>query len=553
MQSQRLASMAIGSVVVILAQVPASAQDSGAVVRGRIVAADTGRALRRAQITAAPESGSDNRTVSTNADGRYEIKDVPEGRYRISVNRSGYLPLQYGQHRPLEQAKLLEVVGRGAVDHVDFALPKMGLIAGRITDEGGDPIAGVMVLAMRSMYFEGQRRLLSAGGFGIRTDDAGQYRLSGLVPGTYYVMASTGETWTVHAKGQDEVMGFRPTYFPGTGNVSDARRVSVGIGQQARDIDFSLTPGPTAKVSGTAVDSHGRPLAGRTVGLVQSFRGAAGGAGNFDAGKGSVAPDGTFTIKNVPPGEYKLQARGPASDAGGDEEAAAATVVVNGVDVNDVALITSRGWSITGKFTTESGTLPGISADRVRLIATVPNATNPRGGPPGGRTRINDDWTFSVSDLFGPARLGVNLPDGWAVKALLRDGRDVTDGTFEKKNGEDLSGVEVILTDRVTSVGGTLTDERGAALTDGTVIVFATDSQKWLENSRFVRAARPDERGAWQIRGLPPGEYFAAAIDYVQEGMWNDPEYLDSLRGARKVMLSEGGAQALSLQLAVSK
>src|SRR5207247_2572772 len=118
---------------------------------------DTGRALRRAQITAASESGSDNRTVSTNADGRYEIKDVPEGRYRISVNRSGYLPLQYGQHRPLEQAKLLEVVGRAAVDHLDFALPKMGLIAGRITDQGGDPIAGVMVLAMRSMYFEGQR------------------------------------------------------------------------------------------------------------------------------------------------------------------------------------------------------------------------------------------------------------------------------------------------------------------------------------------------------------------------------------------------------------
>jgi hypothetical protein len=367
-------------------------------------------------------------------------------------------------------------------------------------------------------------------------------------------MASSRETWTVHASGRDAVMGFMPTYFPGTSNLAEARRVSVGIGHQANDTDFSLMEGRTAKVSGTAVDSHGRPLAGRTVGLTQTFRNASGGGDNFSVASGPVLPDGTFIIKNVPPGEYKLQARRPSSEPGGQDEAAAQMVSVDGTDVDHVALITSRGWSIAGKITAENGAPPDVSTNRVRLTATVPDATNPRGGPPGGRSRINDDWSFSVSDLFGPGKLDVNLPDGWAVKTVMHDGRDMTNTPFETKNGQDLSGVDVILTNRVTSVSGQLTDDKGAAVTDGTVMVFAADPRKWAESSRSVRAARPDRQGAWQIRGLPAGEYLAIAIDYVQEGAWNDPEYLDSLRrGAQTVTLAEGAEQTVPLKLATSK
>jgi hypothetical protein len=549
-----LVASAVGAALLVFAQTPARAQDGGATIRGQIVATDTGRPLRRALITVAPLPGPTSRTANTNADGRYEIKGLPEGRYKVSVVRSGYLPLQYGQHRPLEQARLLEVVGRGVIDHVDFALPRMGVITGRITDERGDPIAGVLMLAMRSMYVDGRRQLVSAGGFNVRTDDAGQYRLPELAPGTYVVMATTHETWTVHINGRDDVMGFQPTYFPGTSATADARRVSVGFAQQARDVNFSLLPGRTAKVSGTAVDSHGRPLAGRSVGLTQLFRGAAGGSGNFAAGNGAVASDGTFAIKNVPPGEYKLQARGPSSSPGADDEAAAQTLSVNGADIDHITLTTSIGWSMTGRITAEDGAAPSLSTDRARIIATVPDVTNPRGGPPGGKTRINDDWTFAVTDLFGPARLRLNLPEGWAVKALLLQRREVTDMPLETKAGEELSGVEIILTNRVTTVGGHVTDTTGTVVTDGTVIVFAADSQKWQEHSRFVQAARPDEQGAWQIRGLPPGEYLATAIDYVEEGMWNDPDYLDALGGgAKQVALSEGASQTVLLRLGASK
>ena len=103
-----------------------------AVIKGRVFAADTGRPLRRARISvSAPELGSQPRQTSTNADGRYEIKELPAGRYTLTVNRAGYLQLRYGQRRPLEQGKPLQVLDRQTVDNVDFTLPKMSVITVR--------------------------------------------------------------------------------------------------------------------------------------------------------------------------------------------------------------------------------------------------------------------------------------------------------------------------------------------------------------------------------------------------------------------------------------
>ena len=146
--------------------------------------------------------------------------------------------------------------------------------------------------------------------------------------------------------------------------------------------------------------------------------------------------------------------------------------------------------------------------------------------------------------------VNVQQPDGWAVRAIVQDGRDVTETPLEMRSGEELSRVQVIVTNRITAITGQLTDDKGAPATDGTIIVFANDPEKWSEDSRFVRSARPDQEGKYQIRGLPPGEYLAVAIDYVEEGMWNDPDYLESVRRyGQRLRLNENDAQAISLKL----
>jgi protocatechuate 3,4-dioxygenase beta subunit len=520
-----------------------------AAIRGRVLAADTGRPLRRARISLTAQGlGADSRrSTSTGLDGRYEIKDLPAARYRIAVTRSGYLPMDYGQRRPGEQGQPIELADGQTVEKIDFALPRMGVITGRVTDENGEPIEGVSVYAMRWMYYEGRRRLVPAMG-DATTDDLGEYRILRVQPGTYSVMASTKEMWTVIQNGRETQYGYMPTYFPGVAKGTEARRVAVAIGQEVSGTDFSLIPGRAATVSGMAVDSAGRPFT--RVSLGEEIRGLT--FASFRAGySGPVAGDGTWTIANVPPGEYMAAANRREGDPQGPPEVALLPIVVDGADIDNVMLTGSSGGTVSGKVIAEGGEIK-MSAVRVSVAEPLRNQQSPtligtfRSTDATGRP--NEEGAFSAPHVFGQARFRVTVPDGWMLKAITYGDRDVTNAVVQLKSGEEMSGVQVVLTNQVTSIGGVVTDDKNVPLRDATVLVFTEDADRWFESSRSVQAARPDQQGVWKVRALPPGEYLAIALDYIEDGAWNDPEYLESLRRlAQKVTLPEGGTPQISL------
>ena len=526
-----------------------------AVIRGRVFAADSRRPLRRARIQVnGPGLPNNGLTTSTDADGRYEIKDLPGGRYTINVTRSGYLRLSYGQRRPFEQGRPFDLANGQRADNVDFTLPRMSLVTGRVLDEANEPISGVRVWALRPVYFEGRRRLIPEGQ-PATTDDAGQYRLLGLTPGSYYVMADTRETWTVVNNGVEQTLGYAQTYYPGISGFTDARRVTVGVGQEANNTDFALIPGRAATISGTVYDSQGRPAGGRQVSVGQEFRGPNTMFAMSTMGT-TVAADGTFRITNLAPGEYKLSVR-TTTDIGGAavQESAGAIVTAAGVDIDNLALITSSGWTLSGSLYTALGEpVPANVRERARVTPRplssdiLAMGPSPAAAPDNGR--VTESSTFTVTGLYGPARLRVNLPDDWVVESIQLEGRDITDETIEARGGDTLSNVQVVISNNVNIVAGSVTDATGAATSDGTVIVFADDSGRWVEDSRFVRSARPDQRGAFQIKGLPAGDYLAVALDYVADGSWNDPEYLDSIRRyGQRIKLADSGTQTLALRL----
>ena len=52
------------------------------------------------------------------------------------------------------------------------------------------------------------------------------------------------------------------------------------------------------------------------------------------------------------------------------------------------------------------------------------------------------------------------------------------------------------------------------------------------------------------MSGLPAGEYLAVAVEYVEDGLWNDPEYLESLRRyGKRFALTEAQTQVLELKV----
>ena len=159
-----------------------------------------------------------------------------------------------------------------------------------------------------------------------------------------------------------------------------------------------------------------------------------------------------------------------------------------------------------------------------------------------------NDTDFQLAGMSGPTRLQVEgVPDGWTVKAILLDGDDVTDDAF------DLTGktgnLRVVLTDRLTSLSGTVQSNR--EIRDHNVLVFVDDPSKWTSPSRFVRATRADDNGRFEIRGLPPGaRYFAAALDYLEDGEEQNRQLLQQLRSrATSVTLGEGEQRSIQVDL----
>jgi carboxypeptidase family protein len=121
-----------------------------AVIRGRVVAADSGMPVRRAQVRAQAGEIRANRLVSTDAQGRFELKDLPAGRWTLTASKAGYMTLRYGQKRSFEAGTPIEIGDGQLMERADFALPKGAAITGRIFDEYGDAVANARVQVLRS-------------------------------------------------------------------------------------------------------------------------------------------------------------------------------------------------------------------------------------------------------------------------------------------------------------------------------------------------------------------------------------------------------------------
>ena len=290
------------SVSPLFAQAPPrdTASPSGtAVIRGRVIAAGDDRPLAKVEVRVFSSALKIDNATLTDANGRYEFTGLPAGRYTIACSRANFVRASYGQRRPLGPGTPIDVANGQVVTRIDVALQRTGAVAGRVLDEFGDPAVGVQVTPMRYQFFNGERRLQSSGR-SATTNDIGEYRIYGLMPGRYFIAATTNR----FASGEsNERTAYAPTYYPGTGNLAEAQRLMVTAGQTITSINLSLLPVTAARISGVALDEQGRPLAGATVYVTRR-------AGMY-GGSTQVRADGRFTLGGVTPGEYTVRASVP--------------------------------------------------------------------------------------------------------------------------------------------------------------------------------------------------------------------------------------------------
>jgi protocatechuate 3,4-dioxygenase beta subunit len=574
-----------------------------AIVEGRVVTDDTGDPIRNARVTLTPpEQGTP--VVLTDVDGRFSLT-APSGRYRVVASKTGYsrrdmtpmsvetidIRLQRGAAvsgrvvdefgDPVRARVVAEtwsgsptavateaaasstyyvgeyrLAGLSSEQPVDLTegetregltlnLARWGTLAGDVFDELGDPLEGASVHLLQVRYEAGRRRLVDGGPAARLTDDLGRYRLYGIPPGQCVVSAVVG------AVSSTDIPGYGRAYFPSTPNPGEAQFVSLGPSQDITGVDISLSRTPTARVAGQLLNAAGAPTTAGSLRLLASQRSTSVisvpvGARIFD--------DGAFEFPNVPAGQYVIQADRGTQNASTEGEFGTLPVTVDTSDVTDLVLQTSSGSTITGRFTFDAYHNSPTPSPSTIDLSPVPVDVDLAPAHP-ATADVRPDWTFTMAGIHGPRRLEVRrVPSGWALKEILVHDIDVTDRPLPfGRRDQSLTDVEVVLTDRINEVSGTIADDDGRLVPGASVIFFSTDRDRWPVASRYVRKAVAGSDGRFTIAGLPSGGYYARALARLPADgadAWLDPEFLDSLvPAASLVTLEDGQTQALNLQL----
>jgi hypothetical protein len=506
-------------------------------IRGHVTRGD-GRPLARVLVQLLNDEPSTGPPIPTMTDeaGGYKLDKLLPGRYRVRASKVGYAALEFNQRRPFERGDVIFLDTGEQRDRVDIALVRHGAVEGRIVDENGDPVDGVSVTALQIRFKGGRRQLVAVPGSVVprRTNELGRYRVYGLPPGEYFVSADIGKV------GTEDLPGYATTYFPGTPAPGEARAVRVGLAEDVTNVDFPLVPIGTARIAGTTVTSAGEPFQGG----IQMRPSRRSGAIAGDEVGARTLPDGSFEFPNVPPGEYVLYAFR-------NVETAWTYVTVDGRDVTGVAIQTLPGSTITGRVTFEGPDIPAPQDVELTPVPADPDLTPFVGGP--DRADIHDDWTFEITHVSGPRRLRVRRPpSGWNLKTILLNGSDATDAVLSLGTpAQSLKNVEIVLTRQQTHIAGRVTDDQGRAIGGCAAIAFAVDADQWGDDSRFLATTRSARDGAFDIRGLPAGDYFVTVADRVREDdEWRDPDVLNALaRSAKRVTLIEGPTAEINFQL----
>jgi uncharacterized protein (DUF2141 family) len=577
-----------------------------AVVSGRVVSANGGNGIRRAQVRLQPLEG---RVMVTQADdqGVFTFERVPAGQFTLTATKVGYLDAKYGQRRPgTGSGAPIAVAGGAKIERLSVPMARGSVITGTIVDEAGEPAYGTMVRALRMTMQNGERTPVQAGI--VTADDRGVYRIPVLLPGDYVVMATApneidgarvmmegramafspamstaGDFFTMAAppppppppgSAAAAATGYAPVYFPGTVSAGAAQLVTLGLGEERSGIDLQLAMVRMGRVTGTVTGDNG-PAAGVSVQLTDAIQTLPGlGIRNTITG-----PDGTFSFTAVTPGQYTVSARSGGmnmratmTNAPGGEmrvavfrsaeaavdpaqrpQWASAEVTVAGDAPATTALTLRPGMTVSGRLVFDG---PGQPADLTSIQVQLDGAQSQ--GNTGQFVRVNSvtgrvdaDGQFQIPHVTpGSYTFAVSGAGAWKLRSAETGGRDVLDTLVDVKPGEDLNGVVATLTTRATSLSGTFEDVAGKPTSDYTVIVAAAERRFWTPRSRRIRATRPSSDGKFSFDGLPAGDYRLLAVDDVEDGRWFDPDYLASIIGASlQVTLSEGTKQVQNIRI----
>jgi hypothetical protein len=437
-----------------------------------------------------------------------------------------------------------------SVDGILFRMLSTAVIRGRVTDEDGEPMPGVNVLAQKKRTVGQTRENVAAA----TTNDLGEFRIPGLFAGQYWVVAMPPPDFRDYERQQEKSAAgdrdgaqfdnrYVTTYYPGTNDASQASAVSVKAGDEI-PVEFTLVPTRTYSVRGTVIGitANQKPMVELLSKTGDSIRAMA----------DEIGPDGHFEIRGVAPGSYVVKL---AAGAGSTSLRAQQDVTVAAADVDGVKLAPLPSFSVSGHLRAETNKPIDLTQYAVNLRPAESSAEPDVSDSQeffGTNASVDRLGNFSWKDV-NPGNYRIQVvggePQSFFLKSVTVGGRDITTGFTA--NGP--TTLDVVISAKGGSVEGTVVEKNSNEDADhpvanATVVAVPEEKYRALAD-RFVTGST-DQYGQFTIRGLAPGNYTLYAWRDLEDDVWRDASFLKSQEAHGKaVKVEEESSQSVTLKL----
>ncbi len=491
----------------------------GGAITGRVVGED-GRPLAEAVvqvIKAYARVPGPPLATSTDGDGKFRMPDLEPGLYAVAATMPGYVSSQEAQQGAGDEARYYR-----PGDNVNVTLAKGGVITGTVRDERGEPIVAISVRAVRVRDEAGRATNTSRFNHGFiperLTDDRGIYRLFGLPPGTYIVVAGGGQRLY---GAFNAYLGDAPTYFPSSTRDA-AGEVNVrGGGEEVSGVDIRFRNERAYTVSGTLSGA----LADKERYGISVVMRRLGGAETEWASYPGHEPRQAFSFGGVADGEYEVTAQ----QWGGSDRSGLSSiprrVTVRGADVTGLALTLAPLASIEGRVQLEPAPAEPC-AKPTRAATVLETAVNARPDEKAAAKEPsshpfamlgatpNERGEFTIRNLLeGSYRLTVRLPaEQWYTRSLVLPGAapkpPAPTNAVALKMGQTLAGVAVqVAQDGATLSGRVRPAAEGLALPANLKLHLVPTERERAEDFLRYAEVSVSDGGAFSLTNLAPGRY----------------------------------------------
>ena len=478
-----------------------------------------------------------NQTLTTNASGVFQFRNLPPGRYTISVARDGFVPQEDPRNAITVSGKVLTLIGGENLRDIIIPMVPSPVIPGQVFDLHGEPLAATLVQAYMRHYTPYGPQLKVAKKS--LTDDLGQFRLFGLPNfGEYVVSAAYSDRDRASGVGPVRLSanlskaddGYGTVFYNSGPNIADAQIVRVSPGTDPARLSVNFIDTPRFNVSGHIVPN----VPGTRIQF--ALRGSSLADTNYFINTNSR---GEFEIRGVSPGVYVLLA---TSD---DFASDVTTVGVTDENIDRLALAMARAVDISGRISVE-GRNREVNFSQLRANLT-------RSGLDADQkiqSRVASDGSFLFPKV-GPGEYDITvdrMPQGMYVRSIRANGRSLLEG---QSRLEPEYPIEIVIASATSVVDGQVTKRSDPAA--GVQVVLIPDPTLRRRTDRYI-VGFTDKDGSFQLNNVPGGRYTAYAFEKIEQDAYYAFAYNPSVgvrfqdRGVT-VVVPETGVKTIELRV----